>query len=45
MLTLQELFASVLLEERFVDNWAGEIVNHELEDRLDLVLCVAGIVR
>lgn len=43
-LTLEELFAGILLEEGLVDNWAGEVVDHQLQDRLDLLLGVAGVV-
>ena len=35
-LTLEELLACILVEECFVDNWSSEVVNHELEDGLDL---------
>ena len=43
--TLEELFAGILLEECFVDNGAGQIVDHEMENRLNLLLCVASVVR
>jgi len=44
MLTLEELLASVLLEERLVHDRAREIIDHEQEDRLDLLLRVASVV-
>lgn len=44
LLTLQELLACILLEECFMCNRAGEIVNHKLEDRLNLSLIVTSIV-
>lgn len=42
--TLQELLAGVLLEEGLVGHWAGEVVNHETEDWVNLLLVVSGIV-
>jgi hypothetical protein len=44
MLTLQKLLAGVLLEEGLVRNRAGEVVNHQLQNRLDLLLGVAGVM-
>jgi hypothetical protein len=44
MLTLQELLAGILLEEGLVHNGAGEVVDHQLQNRLDLLLGVAGVV-
>ena len=44
MLTLEELLAGVLLVECLVDDRPGKVVDHELEDGLDLLLGVAGIV-
>jgi hypothetical protein len=41
---LEELFAGILLEEGLVDNWAGEVVDHQLQNGLDLLLGVAGVV-
>jgi len=43
-LTLEELLASILLEECFMHHRAGQVVNHELEHRVDLLLGVSGIV-
>jgi hypothetical protein len=43
-LTLKELLASVLLEEGFVDQRPCQVVNHELDDGLNLVLGVASVV-
>ena len=42
--TFKELLACVLLEECFVENRAVEIVNHKLEDRLNLFFRVAGVM-
>ena len=44
MLTLQELLASILLEEGFVGDRAVQVVNHQLEDRLNLLLGVSRVV-
>jgi len=44
MLTLEELLASILLEERLVNDRTGQIVNHELKHGLNLLLSVTGIV-
>lgn len=41
--TLQELLASVLAEEGVVLDGAVKVVNHELEDRFDFLLGVAGV--
>jgi len=43
-LTFEELLASILLEERFMDDWARQIVDHQLQDRLNLFLAVASIM-
>ena len=43
--TFQKLLAGILLEECFVDNGLGKVINHELEDRLDLIFSVAGVMR
>ena len=42
--TLEELLACVLLEERLMSDRSCKIVNHELEDWLDLLFGVASIV-
>lgn len=42
--TLQELLASILLKESLVHDGSREVVDHELQDRLDLLLRVAGVV-
>lgn len=42
--TLEELLACVLLKERLMSDRACKIVNHELEDWLDLLFGVASIV-
>jgi len=41
--TLQELLASVLAEEGVVLDGTVKVVNHELEDRFDFLLGVAGV--
>lgn len=42
-LTLQELLAGVFAEESVVNNGSVKVVNHELEDRLNFLLGVAGV--
>lgn len=44
VLTLQKFLAGILLEECFVCNGAGEIVDHEVEDRHKLFFGIAGVV-
>lgn len=44
MRTFQKLFACILLEEGLVRDWARQVVDHQLQDGLDLVLSVTGIV-
>jgi len=44
MLTLHEFLAGIFAEECIVDDRSGEVVHHELEDRLNVLLCVAGIM-
>ena len=41
--TLQELLASILAEEGIVLDGSVEVVDHELEDRLNLLFCVASV--
>ena len=43
-LTLQELLAGIFLEEGLVGDGPCQVVDHQEEDRLDLLLGVAGIV-
>ena len=43
-LTLQELLAGIFAEESVVNDGTVKVVDHELEDRLDVVLGVAGVV-
>lgn len=43
--TLQEFLAGILLEEGLVGDRAVEVVNHEAEDRINLLLGVSGVVR
>ena len=42
-LTFEELLAGVFLEKGFVGYGADEVFKHEQEDRLDLVLGIAGV--
>jgi hypothetical protein len=42
--TFQKLLARVLLEERVVLHWAVQVIDHEKEDRFNLLFCVAGVV-
>jgi len=42
--TLHELLAGVLLEESFVGDRTVEVVNHQAEDRVDLLLSVSCVV-
>lgn len=44
MLTLQKLLASVLLKESLVCDGTGEVVDHQLQHRLDLLLGVTGVM-
>lgn len=43
-LTLQELLAGVFLEEGFVGDRAVKIINHQLEDGIDLLFGVSRVV-
>jgi hypothetical protein len=43
-LTFGKLLACILLEEGLMDDRASEIVDHELEDWLNLLLCVSCVV-
>lgn len=43
-LTLEELLAGVFLKEGFVGDRPAEVVNHQLEDRMDLLFGVTRIV-
>jgi len=45
LLTLEEFLAGVLLEESFVDDRTGKIVNHKFENWLNLLFSVSGIMR
>lgn len=42
--TLEELFAGVLLKESLVNDGTREVVNHEVDNGLNLILGVTGIV-
>ena len=44
LLTLEELLAGVLLEEGFMSDGASKVIDHELEDRLNLIFSVTSIV-
>lgn len=44
MLTLQELLASILLEESLVLNRSVQVVDHQLEDGKDLLLSITSIL-
>lgn len=44
MLTFQKLLAGILLKEGLVYNRSREVVNHQLQNRLDLLLAIAGVV-
>lgn len=41
--TLHEFLVGVLLEEGIVANRPGEVVDHQLNNRLDLILCIARV--
>lgn len=42
--SLEELLAGVLLEESLVDDGASKIVNHKLDDGVNVLFGVASIV-
>ena len=42
--TFQEFLACIFLEESLVGNWLTKIVDHELEDWLNLFFRIAGIM-
>lgn len=45
MHTFKELLAGILLEECFMlHDWLVEVINHELEDGLDLLFRIACIM-
>lgn len=43
-LTFQEFLAGVFFEECFMSNGTAEVVDHELEDRFDLILTVSSVM-
>jgi hypothetical protein len=43
-LTLEELLACVLLEESFMCNWAGKVIDHQFKYWLNSLFSVASIV-
>lgn len=45
VLTLKELLASILLEEGFMNDRTCEVIDHQVSNRLDLLLGVSGVVR
>ncbi len=44
MLTLHELLARILLEEGLMNDRTGQVINHELEDGLNFLFGIAGII-
>jgi hypothetical protein len=44
LLTLEELLACIFLEERFVGHGTGKVINHESENRLDVILGITSIM-
>jgi hypothetical protein len=44
LLTLEELLAGILLEEGFVGDGTGKVIDHEFEDRLNLIFSVTRIM-
>lgn len=42
--TFQKLFTSVLLEEGLVDDGTSEVVNHQVDNRLNLLLVISSVV-
>lgn len=43
-LTLEKLLARVFLKESFVNDWTRQVIDHQLQDRLDLLLAVSGVM-
>lgn len=43
--TFEELLASILLEECFVNGRSRQVINHKVDNRLNLLLCVTCIIR
>lgn len=43
--TFEELLACILLEECFMHHRARQVVNHKVENRLDLLFGVSSVVR
>ena len=44
-LTFKKLLASVFLEKRVMNYRASKVINHEMHNRVKLLLGVAGVVR
>jgi len=44
LLTLEESLASILLEEGFMSDRSGQIINHELEDWFNFFFVVSRVV-
>ena len=42
--TLEKLLAGIFAEEGVMSDWTSEVVDHELEDRLNILLGVASVV-
>jgi len=42
--TFEKLLAGILLEECFMGDRTSKVINHELKDRVDLLLSVTRIV-
>lgn len=42
--TLEELFVGIFFKECFVDNGASQVVHHQVNNGLNLVFCVSGII-
>ena len=40
LFTFEELLAGVLLEQRLMSHWGLEVVDHEIEDRSDVLLSI-----
>lgn len=42
--TLEKLLTGVFLKKRLVDHRPSQVVHHQEEDRLNLLLSIAGVV-
>ena len=43
--TFQEFLACILLEEGFMDDRPAKVINHKLKYGLDLLFCIASVMR